>query len=172
MKGVNNFNMENLVTNEWPRDLIGGNINVSELLDVPKHAKINHVKDFYNWFQDGGKEILLPSKQGGPRVATSPPLGKQCSLGRNGIPKLHSKLSGLYFTREGDRFLYDYVDCLAKDVVKLQALRTIMKKLRSKEMKLEGEVMELYRLRKQEKTFVEMEQRLLKQIANTSNLEA
>jgi hypothetical protein len=37
-----------------------------------------------------------------------------------------------------------------------------MKELRSKEMKLEGEVMEFYKLWKQEKTFVEMEQRFLK----------
>jgi hypothetical protein len=30
MKGVNYFNMEDLVRNKWPKDLIGGNINVSE----------------------------------------------------------------------------------------------------------------------------------------------
>ncbi len=138
--------MEDLVINEWPRDLKGVNINVSELLDAPTYAKINHVRNSYNWFQDGGKENLPPSKQGGPRAATNPPLGKRCSLGRNGIPKLHFKVFGLYFIGKGDKFLCDYVDCLAKDAVKLQALKTTMKELRSKEMKLEGEVMEFYKL--------------------------
>jgi hypothetical protein len=50
MKAVNYFNMEDLVTNEWPKDLIGGNINVSELLDAPEYAKINHARNSYNWF--------------------------------------------------------------------------------------------------------------------------
>jgi hypothetical protein len=66
-------------------------------------------------------------------------------MGRNGILELHFKVFGL-FIGEGDKFLCDYVDCLAKDAIELQALKTTMKELRSKEMRLEGQVVELYRL--------------------------
>ncbi len=52
------------------------------------------------------------------------PLGKRCSLGRNGISKLY--LFDL-FTRKGDSFLCEYVDYFAKAVAMLQALRTTMK---------------------------------------------
>jgi hypothetical protein len=76
------------------------NINVSKLLDVPTCAKINHARNSYNWFQDGGKENLPPPKQGGQRVVTSSPLGKWCSLGRNGVPKLHSKGFGSFHQRK------------------------------------------------------------------------
>jgi hypothetical protein len=50
------------------------------------------------------------------------------------------------------------VDCLAKDAAELQALRATVKELRLREMRLEGELLELYGLREQEKAFIEMEQ--------------
>ncbi len=42
--------MKDLVTNEKPKYLICGNMNVSELLNALKYAKINLVRNSSNWF--------------------------------------------------------------------------------------------------------------------------
>jgi hypothetical protein len=176
MKGVKNFNKEDA------GGALTGNINVCGLLGSGGGAedakKSIRGRNSSNWYVDGEKENVPPPSQqggGGPRRATTSPLWKCSStLGRGNAVISEScpaEVPADLFSRQSNGFLSEYVDCLAKDAAELQALRATVKELRLREMRLEGELLELYGLREQEKAFVEMEQKLLEQTAKVSDLE-
>ncbi|CAK9273554.1 unnamed protein product [Sphagnum jensenii] len=176
MKGVKNFNKEHA------GGALTGNINVCGLLGSGGGAedakKSIRGRNSSNWCVDGEKENVPPPSQqggGGPRRATTSPLWKCSStLGRGNAVISESCLAEVpadLSSRQSNGFLSEYVDCLAKDAAELQALRATVKELRLREMRLEGELLELYGLREQEKAFIEMEQKLLEQTAKVSDLE-
>jgi hypothetical protein len=163
MKGVKNFDKEDA------GGALTGNINVCGLLDSGGGAedakKSIRGRNSSNWYVDGEKENVPPPSQqggGGPRRATTSMLWKCSSaLGRGNAVFSEScpaEVPADLFSRQSNGFLSEYVDCLAKDAAELQALRATVKELRLREMRLEGELLELYGLREQEKAFIEMEQ--------------